>query len=116
MSESLPLFKQVNDQFALAGQLAPEHMELVARVGFKSIINNRPDFEGGPDQPRSADIEAAAKAAGLEYYYQPVDGANIHPEDVSAFGSLLKSAPGPILAFCRTGTRSGKLYQAATSA
>lgn len=114
VSDTLPMFRQITDAFAVAGQLAPEHMAEVAAAGFKSVINNRPDFEGGPDQPRSADIEVAARAAGLQYFYLPVNGANIQPQDIAAFGELLKSAPGPVLAFCRTGTRSSKLYLGAT--
>ncbi|GAA5231885.1 TIGR01244 family phosphatase [Verticiella sediminum] len=102
-----------NDHFAVAPQLAPEDMARLAEAGFKSVINNRPDGEGGPAQPLSADIEQAARAAGLEYRYQPVNGAAIQAQDVVTFGELVKSLPGPVLAFCRSGTRSGNLYRAA---
>lgn len=113
MSTTLPL-NQVNERFALAPQLAPADMAAVAAAGFKSVINNRPDGEGGPDQPLNADIEAAARGAGLEYRYQPVNGANIQQQDVDNFAELLDTLPQPTLAFCRTGTRSGVLYRAAT--
>lgn len=114
MSESLPL-KKLTDHVSVTGQLTPDDMQRVAEAGFKSVINNRPDFEGGADQPRSADIEKAALAAGLKYYYQPVNGANIQADDIDTFGSLLQTLPGPVLAFCRTGTRSGNLFHAATA-
>jgi uncharacterized protein (TIGR01244 family) len=78
------------------------------------VINNRPDFEGGPDQPTSAAVEAAALAAGLQYAHLPVAPAVQTPEQIAEFAALLASLPKPILAFCRTGTRSGKLYRAAT--
>ena len=59
---------------SVAPQLAPEAMAEAAAAGFKSVINNRPDFEGGPTQPTNASIEAAARAAGLEYAFLPVAG------------------------------------------
>lgn len=113
MSDSLP-HHPLSDQFAVAPQLSPADMAAVAAAGFKSVINNRPDGEGGPDQPSNQDIEAAARAAGLEYCYQPVNGGNIQQQDVDAFASLLNQLPGPVLAFCRTGNRCSVLYRAAT--
>ncbi|MBX3618573.1 MAG: TIGR01244 family phosphatase [Rhizobacter sp.] len=100
----------------VAGQLEPSAMAWAAQNGFKSVINNRPDFEGGPSQPTSAAIEAAARAAGLEYAFLPVNGAYQSPEEIARFGELLQTLPRPILAFCRSGARSGRLYQAATAA
>jgi uncharacterized protein (TIGR01244 family) len=88
-------------------------MQLAADAGFRSVINNRPDFEAGPQQPTSAVIETAARAAGLEYRHLPVQPALQTPEEIARFAALLAELPKPVLAFCRTGTRSGKLYQAA---
>jgi uncharacterized protein (TIGR01244 family) len=98
---------------SVAPQLSPDAMAEAAAAGFRSVINNRPDFEGGPTQPTNASIEAAARAAGLEYSFLPVAGNFQSPEEIARFGELLATMPGPILAFCRTGTRSGKLWQAA---
>ena len=50
----------------VTGQLEPMSMNEVARMGFRSVVNNRPDYEGGYDQPTNADIEKAARAAGLD--------------------------------------------------
>ena len=79
-------------------------------AGFRSVINNRPDFEGGPDQPTSASIEAAARAAGLEYAWLPVAPASRAPSEIARFAELLATLPKPMLAFCRSGARSSKLY------
>jgi uncharacterized protein (TIGR01244 family) len=100
---------------SVAPQLTPDAMAEAATAGFKSVINNRPDFEGGPTQPTNASIEAAARAAGLEYAFLPVAGNFQSPEEIARFGELLATLPGPVLAFCRTGTRSGKLWQAAVA-
>jgi uncharacterized protein (TIGR01244 family) len=85
-------------------------MAEAARQGFRSVINNRPDFEHGPDQPTSAAMEAAARAAGLEYRYLPVDSGWQSPEQVAAMAELLGEIPRPILMFCRSGARSARLY------
>ncbi len=110
-----PAIQQLSADICVAPQLDTEAMAWAAQNGFKSVINNRPDFEGGPDQPTSAAIQAAAEAAGLRYAFLPVSPAVQSPEDIARFASLLADLPKPILAFCRTGTRSGKLFRAATA-
>ena len=102
-----------NDQFATLGQIDPSHLVLIAEQGYKSVINNRPDFEGGPDQPKNADIQAQAEILGLHYAYLPVVSGSITPEQVIEMARLLKTMPNPILAFCRSGARSSNLYQMA---
>ncbi|MYN14598.1 TIGR01244 family phosphatase [Pusillimonas sp. TS35] len=104
----------LTDDFAVAPQLAPDDMRAVADAGYKSVIINRPDFEGGPDQPQSADVIEAARAAGLQVAYLPVVSGAMTPHDVERFAELLKTMPAPVLAYCRTGTRCTYLYQAAT--
>jgi uncharacterized protein (TIGR01244 family) len=111
---SLPL-TQIASDVCVAPQLEPAAMAEAARAGFRSVVNNRPDFEGGPSQPTSAQIEAAARAAGLEYRHLPVNGAYQSPEEIAAFAKLLEELPHPVLAFCRSGARSTKLYNAATA-
>jgi len=109
-------FKSLSKDVSVAPQLGPEAMAEAAAAGFRSVINNRPDFEGGPDQPTSASMEAAARAAGLQYEWLPV-APNAHSADeIARFAELLKTLPTPILAFCRSGARSSKLFGAATAA
>jgi uncharacterized protein (TIGR01244 family) len=112
MSDSVSLQPIAQDVYA-APQLTPEAMAAAAEAGFKAVINNRPDMEGGPDQPTSAVIEAAARAAGLEYAYLPVNGGYQSPEEIARCAELLKSLPRPLLMFCRSGARSTKLYMQA---
>ena len=115
MSTSLPLpLRAVAPDVCVAPQLSPEAMAEAARAGFRSVVNNRPDFEHGPDQPTNADIEAAARAAGLEYRFLPVAGGFQTPEQIAAFALLLEELPRPILAFCRSGNRSANLFLQAT--
>ena len=114
MNTSLPI-RAIADTVCVAPQLSPDAMAEVARLGFKSVINNRPDFEHGPDQPTSAAVEAAALAAGLQYHHLPVDGGWQSPEQIAAFAELLKAMPAPVLAFCRSGARSTRLYQQAVA-
>ncbi|MCH4246741.1 TIGR01244 family sulfur transferase [Acinetobacter populi] len=96
-----------------AGQISPEQIPQVVEKGFKSVINNRPDLEGGTEQPTSAQIEEAARKAGLDYVYQPVVSGQITELDVRTFANHFNELPKPILMFCRTGNRSNNLYQLA---
>jgi len=105
--------QRLTADIAVAGQLAPEAMAEAAAAGFRSVINNRPDFEGGPTQPTSASIEAAAHAAGLSYAFLPVASGYQSPQEIAKFAQLLESMPKPVLAFCRSGARSGNLVRAA---
>ena len=111
---SAPAVQQLNADVCVAGQLDPAAMAWAAQAGFKSVINNRPDFEGGPDQPTSAAMQQAAEAAGLAYVFLPVQPAVQTPQEVARFAELLAELPKPILAFCRSGARSGKLYRSAS--
>ena len=108
-----PVVQQLSPDVSVAPQLGPAAMAWAARAGFKSVINNRPDFEAGPDQPTHAAMQAAALTAGLRYAHLPVAPTVQTPAEVAAFAALLSELPKPILAYCRSGARSGKLYRAA---
>lgn len=97
-------FRRVTDDFTTAPQISVADVAEAARLGFTTIINNRPDGED-PDAPQSAEIAAAAKAAGLAYVHIPVRGGP-GPAEVEAVKQAIDAADGPVLAFCRSGTRS----------
>lgn len=99
--------------FATTGQLSPEDMAAVKAAGFRSVINNRPDFEGGPTQPTHEAMSAAAKKENVMYAYLPVNGAAQSEAEIDQFRQLLNDLPEPVLAYCRSGTRSYRLYCAA---
>jgi len=101
--------KQISPFLSVSPQLKPEELGVVEAMGFKSIINNRPDGEA-EDQPTAAVMEAVAKRHGLEYRNQPVISGRITEADVAQFGKLMAELRGPVLAFCRTGTRSTTLW------
>ena len=106
--------QRLDADVSVAPQLDPRAMTEAKAAGFRSVINNRPDFEAGPTQPTNASIEAAARAAGLEYAYLPVAPNFQSSEEIARFRELVDTMPKPLLAFCRSGTRSGKLWRAAT--
>jgi len=105
---------QITPDFSVVPQLSPSDMPAVATAGFKSVIINRPDYEGGPDQPTAQAVSEAARDSGLRVAYQPVVSGAMTPEDVAQFAELLQTLPSPILAYCRSGTRCSVLFQAAT--
>ena len=101
--------KQITPTLSVSGQVMPEDVAAFAAAGFKAIICNRPDGEGA-DQPSFAEVEAAARSAGLPAAYLPIASGKVGDEDALAFGALMDSLPKPILAYCRTGTRSATLW------
>lgn len=102
---------RVNESLYVGPQMEPGHMAALAQAGIRSVVNNRPDGEAGPAQPTSAELEAAARAAGLEYRYLPVPPAGQAEADAREMARLVASLPQPVLAFCRSGRRSLALYQ-----
>lgn len=103
----------MSDKVAFAGQIAPEHVPQIVEQGFKSVICNRPDYEGGAEQPLSQEIQALVEQAGLQYVYQPVIAGQITEKDVQQFAEHYNTLAKPVLVFCRTGNRSNNLYQLA---
>lgn len=108
--------RPLNPAFAVTAQLSVADIAAVAAQGFATLINNRPDGEGGSNQPLSRDLEQAAKAAGLHYVYLPVVSGAITPEQALAMKQALANEPAPVLAFCRSGARSSQLYGLAQTA
>lgn len=106
----------VNADFAVAAQLTPAQMGEVAAAGFRSVINNRPDLEGGPEQPDSVAIAEAARGVGLHYAHLPVIPNQFTAEQIADMAALIARMPKPVLAFCRSGGRAAALYQAALEA
>ena len=100
----MPQFRKVTDDFQVSPQITPDEAREAAAAGVTLIINNRPDGEV-PDQPKSADIEASARAAGADYLAIPFAGRPT-PEQAKAQADAVDGAKGPVLAFCRSGTRS----------
>ncbi|WP_397419053.1 TIGR01244 family sulfur transferase [Phenylobacterium sp.] len=100
----MPDFRRVTDDLSVAPQITVADVAEAARLGFRTLISNRPDGEE-PGQPTAREIAAAAADAGLPFYHIPVRGAPT-PEQVEATRLLLQEAETPVLAFCRSGTRS----------
>lgn len=100
--------KRLTDELGVCAFVPPEKLaELAPR--FRTIINNRRDAEE-PGQPTSAEIEAEARRLGLDYVHIPVVPGQISDDEVAAFGKALREHEGPMLAFCRTGTRAATLW------
>ena len=97
--------RKVTDGFAVAPQIDETDLEAIAAAGYKTVMANRPDGEGGVDQPRMGSIRAKAEALGLTFVAIPFSGAPT-PEILERMNAALAEAPAPVLAYCRTGTRS----------
>lgn len=105
--------RQLSEEVAVCGQISTSDLEAIAELGFKTIVNNRPDHEVGP-QHVHAEIEAKAKSLGLAIHYLPMEVGQ-PPSEVllEDFKRILDSAEKPVLAYCRSGNRSGQIYMGA---
>ena len=104
--------KPISDSLTVSPQITVADIPELARQGYRAIICNRPDGEGA-DQPTFEEISAAAKSAGMEAAYVPVVAGKVLDADADAFGDAMRELPGPVLAYCRTGTRSATLWSLA---
>jgi sulfide:quinone oxidoreductase len=102
--------RKLTESVSVASQIAPTDVEGLAAAGFRALICNRPDNEE-PGQPDYRAIERAAHAAGLQIRFVPL--ASGQPPDerlVADFRQALDELPSPVLAYCRSGTRSTALW------
>ena len=106
--------RKIDDRLSAAPQIALEDLKAIAGLGYRSVISNRPDGEE-PGQPDAARVRAAAEAEGLAFRHIPVTGANMGPEAAAAMRAALDEMPGPILGFCRSGTRTTCLWGLASA-
>lgn len=105
-------FRKLSDNVFTSPQLSLEDIEKAQKSGIKLIINNRPDGEE-PSAPQGNAIRKAAQESGLEYRAIPIGQSGFSAAHVDAMVELLNSADGPILAYCRSGTRSTFLWSLA---
>ncbi|MCB1985610.1 MAG: TIGR01244 family phosphatase [Burkholderiales bacterium] len=103
-------FTQLDEKLSVTGQISVDDLTEIAASGFKSIICNRPDFEGGESQPTSEQLEIQAKGLGITFAYLPVQVGVIPEERGEAFRKLMAELPGPVLAFCNSGRRASALH------
>jgi uncharacterized protein (TIGR01244 family) len=101
--------RKVDEHISVAPQIAPEDVAAIKAAGFVLVVNNRPDDEQ-TDQPAGDTIRAAVEAAGLAYTAIPIGGGGFSHPQVAAMVDVLEGAEGPVLAFCRSGTRSCNLW------
>jgi uncharacterized protein (TIGR01244 family) len=95
--------------FEVTGRLDRADLEALARAGVRTIVNNRPDGED-PGQLDAAEARSVAEGLGLQYHNIPITAQSLSRADVDAFAAVLRAAPAPIVAHCRTGTRSALLW------
>jgi len=103
------MFRHLDETISVAPQIDPGQVADAAAQGVTMIINNRPDGEDH-GQPAGAEIEAAAAAAGIAYRAIPVTQAGFSGPQLDAMNAALAEAGGPVLAYCRSGTRSTNLW------
>lgn len=102
-------FRKLSDSMFASPQIGLDDVKLARSQGVTLIVNNRPDGEA-PEEPQGAEIESAAKAAGIDYLAIPVTHAGFSLDQVERMGEALEKTDGTVLAYCRSGTRSTLLW------
>jgi uncharacterized protein (TIGR01244 family) len=105
-------FRKITDDFSASPQIAVADVADAKQHGFVLIVNNRPEGEAENQVP-GEQIAAAARVAGLAYVAIPVTNAGFSEDQVRAMAAALDQAEGPVLAYCRSGTRSTLLWSLA---
>jgi uncharacterized protein (TIGR01244 family) len=103
----------LDERTLVAGQIQPENFPDIAKAGVRLVVGNRPDGEALMGQPSADEIEAAAKAAGIAFMYLPFTAGTLTPGHVAQFAQALSATEGPVLCYCRSGSRSSLLWAAA---
>jgi uncharacterized protein (TIGR01244 family) len=109
MAPQPPALAPLAPGLSAAGRLDAGDIDALAAAGVRTIINNRPDDED-PGQLPAVEARRRAAAHGMTYHHIPVTAASLSRADVDAFAAALASAPQPIVAHCRSGTRSTLLW------
>jgi len=109
MPSSSPALAELAPGVSAAGALDRGDIEALAAAGVRTIVNNRPDGEDRGQLP-AAEARRIAEGVGIAYHHIPVTAASLSRADVDRFAAVLASAPTPIVAHCRSGTRSALLW------
>lgn len=99
----------ISEKLSVSPQPSVEDIRSLRDRGFKTLINNRPDKEDAL-QPGTQAERQEAKHHDLSYAFIPVAASTITEADVRAFQRAVNESEGPVLAHCKTGTRSLNLY------
>lgn len=105
-------FRKLSATVFASPQIGVADIAEAARLGVKLVINNRPEGEA-PDQTPGREIESAARAAGMDYLALPITMDSLSEGDVTTMADAMLRAQGPVLAYCRSGTRSTLLWSLA---
>ena len=104
------MFRKLTDTLYASPQIGFDEVAEARAMGVALIVNNRPEDESD-DQVPGPEIEAAARAAGIDYIAIPVTHSGFsHPQLDALNAALERAGEAPVLAYCRSGTRSTLLW------
>ena len=104
--------RKIDDDYSVSPQIEAEDVDIISLLGFRSIVCHRPDHEQA-EQPEFAPIAERAAHLGIETRHIPVPSTGLTDEAIAGMAQALGDLPRPILAYCRSGARSTKIYEQA---
>ncbi|WP_126172207.1 TIGR01244 family sulfur transferase [Altericroceibacterium xinjiangense] len=105
-------FRKLSELVFASPQITVDDVDEAKRLGIRLIVNNRPEGEA-PDQTPGHVIKTAAEKIGLDYLAIPISHTGFTESQVSSMAVALRETRGPVLAYCRSGTRSTFLWSLA---
>ena len=103
----------LDEHTLISGQIQPGDLSQIAKAGVRLVVNNRPDGEALMGQPRTAEVEEAARVHGVAFLDLPFTMNTLTPDHVAQFTTAIAGTEGRVLAYCRSGSRSSLLWAAA---
>ena len=100
---------QLADNYSVSSQISPDDVADLASAGYSAVICNRPDDEDA-GQPSAESIAAACEQYGLEFHHLPVAGMPVAEEIIDNQKTIIRSANGKVLGYCRSGQRSAYIH------
>lgn len=106
---SMPHLMDLAPGLTAAGALSADNIEALAAAGVKTIVNNRPDGED-PGQLPAGEAQALCAKHGIAYHHIPFVNATLTRAEIDAFEQILATGSQPVVAHCRSGTRSTMVW------
>ena len=108
--EGVTNYVHIETTVACTGAVKPESVPKIKEIGYASIFNLRRAEEDGANVEAEA---AAAKAAGIRYYWIPFNGTSPDNASVDKFlDDITQPGAEPAFIHCGSGNRAAAMWMA----
>ncbi len=101
--------RTLTPRYSVSPQISVDDVPAIVAAGYKTVICNRPDVEVPPSHQAAA-LRAAVEAAGLQFEELALTHQTMNAANVAQQRALYENCPGPVLAYCASGTRCSVVW------